>query len=86
MGLGGARQQLEQAQLDALRNIGLEKLQIASGGISTQLPNLGMTQTQPYYQNRTAGALGGALAGQQLGGAAYGGYGAALGGLLGYFG
>ena len=86
MGLGGARQQLEQAQLDALRNIGLEKLQIASGGISTQLPNLGMTQTQPYYQNRTAGALGGALAGQQLGGAAFGGYGAALGGLLGYFG
>ena len=33
-----------------------------------------------------SGALGGALAGQQLGGAAYGGYGAALGGLLGYFG
>jgi hypothetical protein len=86
MGLGGARQQLEQAQMDALRNIGLEKLQIASGGISTQLPNLGMTQTQPYYQNRASGALGGALAGQQLGGAAYGGYGAALGGLLGYFG
>ena len=86
MGLGGARQQLEQAQLDALRNIGLEKLQIATGGLSTQLPNLGMTSTQPYYQNRTAGALGGALAGQKLGGADYGGYGAALGGLLGYFG
>jgi hypothetical protein len=86
MGLGGARQQLEQAQLDALRNIGLEKLQIASGGISTQLPNLGMTQTQPYYTNPLSGALGGALAGQKLGGANYGGYGAALGGLLGYFG
>ena len=86
MGLGGARQQLEQAQMDALRNIGLEKLQIATGGLSTQLPNLGMTSTQPYYQNRTAGALGGALAGQKLGGADYGGYGAALGGLLGYFG
>ena len=86
MALGGARQQFEQAQLDALRNIGLEKLQIASGGISTQLPNLGMTQTQPYYRNQVSGALGGALAGQQLGGAAYGGYGAALGGLLGYFG
>lgn len=82
MNLGGARQQLEQAQLDALRNIGLEKLQIASGGISTQLPNLGMTQTQPYYQNRTAGALGGAAAGYQFGGP----YGAAAGGLLGYFG
>jgi hypothetical protein len=82
MGLGGARQQLEQAQLDALRNIGLEKLQIASGGISTQLPNLGMTQTQPYFQNRTAGGLGGAAAGYQMGGP----YGAAIGGLLGYFG
>jgi len=82
MGLGGARQQLEQAQLDALRNIGLEKLQIATGGLSTQLPNLGMTQTQPYYQNRTAGALGGAAAGYQFGGP----YGAAAGGLLGYFG
>lgn len=82
MGLGGARQALEQAQLDALRNIGLEKLQIASGGLSTQLPNLGMTTSQPYYQNRTSGALGGATAGYQLGGP----WGAAAGGLLGYFG
>jgi len=86
MGLGGARQQLEQAQLDALRNIGMEKLGISSGGLTASLPNLGMTQTQPYYRNQVSGALGGALAGQQLGGAAYGGYGAALGGLLGYFG
>jgi len=86
MGLGGARQQLEQAQLDALRNIGLEKLQIATGGLSTSLPNLGMTQSQPYYTNPLSGALGGALAGQRLGGANYGGTGALLGGLLGYFG
>jgi hypothetical protein len=86
MGLGGARQQLEQAQMDALRNIGLEKLQIATGGLSTQLPNLGMTQTQPYYRNQVSGGLGGALAGQRLGGADYGGTGALLGGLLGYFG
>lgn len=84
MGLGGARQALEQAQLDALRNIGLEKLGIASGGLSTQLPNLGMTTSQPYYQNRTSGALGGALAGYQM----FGGnpWAAAAGGLLGYFG
>ena len=82
MGLGGARQQLEQAQMDALRNIGLEKLGVASGALGINLPNLGMTSTQPYYQNRTAGGLGGAAAGYQLGG----GYGAALGGLLGYFG
>jgi len=86
MGLGGARQQLEQAQLDALRNIGLEKLQIATGGLSTSLPNLGMTQSQPYYTNPLSGALGGALAGQKLGGANYGGLGATIGGLLGYFG
>lgn len=86
MGLGGARQQLEQAQLDALRNIGLEKLGIASGGLTAQLPNLGMTQSQPYYTNPLSGALGGALAGQKLGGANYGGTGALLGGLLGYFG
>lgn len=86
MGLGGARQALEQAQLDALRNIGIEKFGVASGALSGQLPNLGMTQTQPYYQNRTAGGLGGALAGQRLGGADYGGTGALLGGLLGYFG
>jgi hypothetical protein len=82
MGLGGARQQLEQAQLDALRNIGMEKLGIASGALTGQLPNLGMTQTQPYYRNQTAGALGGAAAGYQYGGPT----GAAIGGLLGYFG
>ena len=86
MGLGGARQQLEQAQLDALRNIGIEKLGISSGALSGQLPNLGMTQTQPYYTNPIAGGFGGALAGQQLGGAKYGGTGALLGGLLGLFG
>jgi hypothetical protein len=45
-----------------------------------------MTQTQPYYQNRTAGALGGAAAGYQFGGKDYGGIGALLGGLLGLFG
>ena len=84
MGLGGARQALEQAQMDALRNIGLEKLQIASGGLSTQLPNLGMTQVQPYFRNQTAGGLGGAAAGYQLTGGSP--YGAAIGGLLGYFG
>jgi len=84
MGLGGARQQLEQAQLDALRNIGLEKFGVASGALSGQLPNLGMTTSQPYYRNQTAGALGGAAAGYQM----FGGnpYAAAAGGLLGYFG
>jgi hypothetical protein len=84
LALGGARQQLEQQQLDALRNIGVEKLGIASGALGINLPNLGMTSTQPYYQNRTAGGLGGAAAGYQFSGGSP--YGAAIGGLLGYFG
>jgi hypothetical protein len=84
LGLGGARQQLEQAQLDALRNIGLEKFGVASGALSGQLPNLGMTSTQPYFRNQTAGGLGGAAAGYQISGGNP--YGAAIGGLLGYFG
>jgi hypothetical protein len=84
MQAGGARQQLEQAQMDALRNIGLEKFGVASGALSGQIPNLGMTETQPYFRNQTAGALGGAAAGYRYSGNSP--YGAALGGLLGYFG
>jgi hypothetical protein len=84
MQAGGARQQLDQARLDALRNIGMEKLGISSGALTAQLPNLGMTSTQPYYRNQASGALGGAAAGYQM----FGGnpYAAAAGGLLGYFG
>jgi hypothetical protein len=84
MQAGGARQQLDQARLDALRNIGMEKLGVSSGALTAQLPNLGMTSTQPYYQNRTAGALGGAAAGYQM--FNKNPYAAAAGGLLGYFG
>jgi hypothetical protein len=85
MGLGGARQAFTQQQLDALRNIGLERLGIAQSGISLNLPNLGMTQQTPLYQNRAAGALGGALGGAQLGGLVGlgAGPGAALGALAG---
>ena len=85
MGLGGARQAFTQQQLDALRNIGLERLGISQAGISLNLPNLGMTQQTPLYQNRAAGALGGALGGAQLGGliGLGAGPGAALGALAG---
>lgn len=85
MGLGGTRQAFTQQQLDAMRNLGLERLAIAQGGLSLNLPNLGMTQTTPVYQNRAASALGGALGGAQLAQmAGFGtGTGAALGGLLG---
>lgn len=89
MALGGARQQLEQAQLDAARNQALQQLQIASGGLSLSLPNLGQQTQTPYYRNPAAGALGGALAGAQLGSAIPGigtGIGAIGGGLLGLLG
>lgn len=88
MGLGGARQQLSQQQLDALRGIGLERLGVSQGGLSLSLPNLGMTQSTPLYRNQAAGALGGALAGAQLGSVVPGvgtALGAGLGGILGLF-
>lgn len=89
LGLGGSRQQLEQQQLDALRNIGLERLGIAQSALGIGTPNLGMTQTSPIYRNAAAGGLGGALAGAQLGNLIPGvgtAIGAGLGGLLGLFG
>ena len=86
MGAGGARQQLLQQQMDAQRNIGLQKLQTAQSALGMGLPNLGTTTTTPYTRNVGAGALGGALAGYQLGGKDNSGLGAALGGLLGLLG
>ncbi len=86
MGLGGTRQAFTQQQLDALRNIGLERLGISQSGLSLNLPNLGMTQSTPLYQNRAASALGGALLGSELAGSVPGlsaGMGAGIGGLLG---
>ena len=86
MGAGGARQAFEQQQLDALRNVDLQRLGIAQSALSLQPANLGGTVTTPYSQNLGAGALGGALAGSQLagltGGALSGGAGAGLGALL----
>ena len=89
MGLGGARQQLTQQQMDALRNIGIERLGISQGALSGQLPNLGMTQTSPLYRNTGSSLLGGALAGSQIGKGIEGlgaGYGAGIGALLGLLG
>ena len=82
LGLGGARQQLEQARLDAARNIGLQKLGVTQSALGLSPANLGGTTTQPTYRTHAAGALGGAAAGYQLGGP----YGAVAGGLLGYLG
>jgi hypothetical protein len=82
MNLGLGRQSLAQQQLDAQRNLALQRLGITQAAISAQPANLGQTMTQPTSRNVGAGALGGAMAGYQLGGP----WGAAAGGLLGAFG
>ena len=89
MNLGGARQQLLQSQLDALRNIGTEKLGVTTAALGGNIPNLGMSTTTPYSRNVGAGALGGALMGSKLGSGIDvlgGGGGALLGGILGLLG
>ena len=88
MGAGSAQQQFTQAQLDALRGIGTEKLGITQGAMSTALPNAGGSTTSPTYKNPLASGLGGALGGYQLGAlpgmTAIGGpMGAGIGALLG---
>jgi len=84
-------QQYEQQKLDAARNIGLERLNVAQGALSLQPANIGGSTTTPIYKNTTAsalvGALGGATLGKLIGGTAnpeYAGYGAGIGGLLGF--
>lgn len=81
MGLGGARQQLAQQQMNAARNLGLERLGIMQSALGLQMPGMGTTGTTstPNYSNPASGALGGALAGYQM----FGPYGAIGGGLLG---
>jgi hypothetical protein len=84
------RQALEQAKLDAARNLSLERLGISQAALGIQPANLGGTTTTPIYKNQSASALGGALSGGMLGnmigGATGAGYGAAAGGLLGLLG
>jgi hypothetical protein len=67
MGAGGARQAQEQQQMDAIRNLGLQRLGVVQSSLGAQPANLGMVAQTPYSQNVGAGALGGALAGAQLG-------------------
>jgi len=82
MQLGGARQAFEQQQLDAIRNIGLQKLGIVQSSLGANPANLGGTTSTPYSRNAASGALGGALAGGQL----FGPVGAIGGGILGLLG
>ena len=89
MGAGGARQALEQQQMDALRNIGLQRLGVVQSSLGAQPANLGQVATTPYTQNVAAGGLGGALAGAQLGSIVPGigtALGAGIGGILGLLG
>ena len=70
MGLGGARQGQAQAQLDADRTLGMQRLGIMQGALGLQPANLGgvstMTGNSPSYQNNGANILGGAMAGNAL--------------------
>ena len=66
MGAGGARQALDQQQMDAIRNIGLQRLGVVQSSLGAQPANLGMQSTTPQYSNPASGALGGALAGAKL--------------------
>jgi len=82
MALGGARQAFEQQQLDAIRNIGLQKLGIVQSSLGASPANLGGSVSTPYTRNVASGALGGALAGGQI----FGPIGAIGGGILGMLG
>tara|TARA_B110000259_G_scaffold25691_2_gene26464 strand:- start:986 stop:1909 length:924 start_codon:yes stop_codon:yes gene_type:complete len=70
MGLGGARQGQAQAQLDADRTLGMQRLGIMQGALGLQPANLGgvstMTGNSPSYQNTGANVMGGAMAGNAL--------------------
>jgi len=86
-------QQYEQQRLDAARNLGLERLNVAQGALSLQPARIGESTTKPIYTNPVASGFGGALGGAQLGSLIggtgspeYAAYGAGLGGLLGFLG
>ena len=63
MGLGGARQQFAQQQLDAARNLEMERLGITQGAVGLLSPTMGATQTTttPTTSKPLLGALGGGL-------------------------
>jgi hypothetical protein len=68
MGAGGARQAQDQQRMDAIRNIGLQRLGIVQSSLGANPANLGMITQTPYTQNVGAGLLGGALGGATLAG------------------
>ena len=87
MGLGGARQQFTQQQLDAARQLGMERLGIMQSALGLQMPGMGGTSTTSGAggsSNPALGALGGAALGSSI--SALGPYGWAIGGGLGLLG
>ena len=67
LGLGTTRTALEQARLDALRNLGTERLGITSGALSLQPANTGGTTSTPLYNNTAGNLLSGGLTGAYIG-------------------
>ena len=67
LGLGTTRTALEQARLDALRNLGTERLGITSGALGLQPANVGGTTSQPLYSNTAGNLLSGGLTGAYIG-------------------
>jgi len=57
---------MQQQQLDAQRNLNLERLGIMQGALGLNPANLGGSSTQPMYQNTGANIMGGALGGASL--------------------
>ena len=67
MSLGSQRDALRQAQLDAARNIELERLAITGGALGLQPANVGQTSSQPLYTSGIGSALSGGLTGAYIG-------------------
>jgi len=67
LGLGTTRTALEQARLDALRNLGTERLGITSAALGMNIPNLGSSSSQPLYNNTAGNLLSGGLTGAYIG-------------------
>jgi hypothetical protein len=67
LGLGAQRDALRQAELDAARNLELERLGITSGALGMQPANLGGSSSQPLYSSGIGSALSGGLTGAYIG-------------------
>jgi hypothetical protein len=67
LGLGAQRDALRKAELDAARNLELERLGITSGALGMQPANLGGSSSQPLYNSPIGSALSGGFTGAYIG-------------------